>query len=631
MSRMSWNRRVSRSTSASAARTCSRRASTGIDSCRRFSTATRIAVNGVRRSWLNDASSVDARSAFWRTISAASRSRRNCTRSIAIAATPATASRVPRSTPGATAASTPIVLMPWRNGMSDTGSPAGDGPAPSAPYARACASNSRTPRVEASAFSRSASATTTGISPPWYMSHPRSAGRQTATRASSNRREMWRASASRPPVVSVVSSTSRLKSNNRVTSLRRETASRVRSRAASESLLAITATIRNAKSATQFSGSAMVNVPTGGRKKKLRTSIATIDTTIATPRRLSVAAPSTTSSSASATVIGLIAGRTRGTAASAAMAAMLPVKTTASRRFNIQPLLPRRREAALGERVLKRAKAVLARRGPHAFLSQRERQRADVRVSPRQRYQLRIEIQEPVERGRRSGQLCTRRRRGYASKHRQLVAGNPRRCRHAPLDPRHHRIVGFCDVRRLQRLDLANRRHCGCGERLDAPRVGPRGRHHSVERRLERIGRLTCRAEREALRLEVGVLDGQVEHAAIERAILGKALVELVEQTELVRVLKRCEQRPQGGAVLFNRLRRLLRFARKHDGRLVRIRHDRPVRRVAGLAELDEQVCGELVRVHQALNACLQRGCRTGRQTNGHMEYERSSGDSSSG
>ena len=52
-------------------------------------------------------------------------------------------------------------------------------------------------------------------------------------------------------------------------------------------------------------GSAIVNVPTGGRKKKLSVSIATIDTTIATRRRARVAAPSTTSRNASATVVGL--------------------------------------------------------------------------------------------------------------------------------------------------------------------------------------------------------------------------------------------------------------------------------------------------------------------------------------
>ena len=48
----------------------------------RFSTATRIAVSGVLRSWLSDASSVDASSPRCRWISAASRSSRNCARSI---------------------------------------------------------------------------------------------------------------------------------------------------------------------------------------------------------------------------------------------------------------------------------------------------------------------------------------------------------------------------------------------------------------------------------------------------------------------------------------------------------------------------------------------------------------------
>ena len=49
--------------------------SSAVRSPRRFSTATLIAVSGVRRSWLSDASSVAARSAFCRTSSAASRSR----------------------------------------------------------------------------------------------------------------------------------------------------------------------------------------------------------------------------------------------------------------------------------------------------------------------------------------------------------------------------------------------------------------------------------------------------------------------------------------------------------------------------------------------------------------------------
>ncbi len=90
-------------------------------------------------------------------------------------------------------------------------------------------------------------------------------------------------------------------------------------------------TIRNPNSATQFSGSAIVKVPTGGRKKKLRTSIATIEATTATQRRDSVAVASTTSSSTSATVVWLMVGSARKTKATAAMATALPMRTRTSR------------------------------------------------------------------------------------------------------------------------------------------------------------------------------------------------------------------------------------------------------------------------------------------------------------
>ena len=113
------------------------------------------------------------------------------------------------------------------------------------------------------------------------------------------------------PAVSVVNSTSRVKSNRRVTSLRRPIASRARSCAAADRLLAMTATTRNANSAIQFCGSAIVNVPTGGRKKKFNVSIATTDTTIAIRRRAMVAVPRTTRSNANATVVGLTSGSAR--------------------------------------------------------------------------------------------------------------------------------------------------------------------------------------------------------------------------------------------------------------------------------------------------------------------------------
>ena len=96
--------------------------------------------------------------------------------------------------------------------------------------------------------------------------------------------------ASRP---SVITSTSRLRSNSRASSSRRTIASFVRSRATDDRLLATRLTPRNAKSATQFCGSAIVSVPTGGRKKKLKQIIAAIDVTAATHRRAVAAATRT--------------------------------------------------------------------------------------------------------------------------------------------------------------------------------------------------------------------------------------------------------------------------------------------------------------------------------------------------
>jgi len=111
-------------------------------------------------------------------------------------------------------------------------------------------------------------------------------------------------------------------------------ASRVRRCAIDDKWLAITPTARNVKSAIQFCGSAIVNVPTGGRKKKLNTSMAASDVTIATGRLPSVAVPSTTSSSASATVVGLSVPNTRrSTAAMPAMIASASGSSTRTRRF----------------------------------------------------------------------------------------------------------------------------------------------------------------------------------------------------------------------------------------------------------------------------------------------------------
>src|SRR5262245_40050982 len=64
----------------------------------------------------------------------------------------------------------------------------------------------------------------------------------------------------------------------------------------------------------------MANEPTGGRKKKFSISIAATEITMAIGRRARVAVPSTTSSSATVTVVGLMPGRARSDAVTAAMA-----------------------------------------------------------------------------------------------------------------------------------------------------------------------------------------------------------------------------------------------------------------------------------------------------------------------
>ena len=75
--------------------------------------------------------------------------------------------------------------------------------------------------------------------------------------------------------------------------------------ARADSWPAVMAVTRNAKSATQFSGSAMWKVPTGGRKKKLKQATASRDANIAGLDPQAVARKSTISSSDNATVVGL--------------------------------------------------------------------------------------------------------------------------------------------------------------------------------------------------------------------------------------------------------------------------------------------------------------------------------------
>ena len=116
-----------------------------------------------------------------------------------------------------------------------------------------------------------------------------------ATYSRSKRRATERARVDRASRLSVMTSTSRLRSNRRASSSRRPSASDVRARATADRLLATRLTARNATSATQFCGSAMVSVPTGGRKKKLNATMATREVVTATHRRDVAATTSTTS------------------------------------------------------------------------------------------------------------------------------------------------------------------------------------------------------------------------------------------------------------------------------------------------------------------------------------------------
>src|SRR5437667_12410854 len=63
--------------------------------------------------------------------------------------------------------------------------------------------------------------------------------------------------------------------------------------------------MRKTNNATQFSGSAIVNVPTGGKKKKFRHRVAVTAAAIAIHRRPNAATQRTANNNASAAVVGL--------------------------------------------------------------------------------------------------------------------------------------------------------------------------------------------------------------------------------------------------------------------------------------------------------------------------------------
>ena len=71
-----------------------------------------------------------------------------------------------------------------------------------------------------------------------------------------------------------------------------------------------------------------------------------------------------------------------------------------------------------------------------------------------------------------------------------------------------------------------------------------------LQRVLERIGSLLHRAKRQPLCLEVRVLNGKLQDAAVERAVLGKSPSEGIEQMRLLGVAEFSEQGAQRVTVM---------------------------------------------------------------------------------
>ena len=207
------------------------------------------------------------------------------------------------------------------------------------------------------------------------------------------------------------------------------------------------------------------------------------------------------------------------------------------------------------ERLLKRAKGVVARGGQRALPTQRQRQRADVAVAARQGDELGVDGFESVQGGRGGsrdrdpaapGPSATRAHVGRLSPRQPsappCATSRPRRTRRcaAPGAP------GSRARRRPARATSASTRHLSfdAAERDDRVEAVPEG-----------VGRLPRRAEGKPLRLEIGVLDRQPEDGAVERSIFAEPSVELVQQPDLVGVRELLQDRLQRLRVPLNRPR----------------------------------------------------------------------------
>src|SRR4030095_11187381 len=138
------------------------------------------------------------------------------------------------------------------------------------------------------------------------------------------------------------------------------------------------------------------------------------------------------------------------------------------------------------------------------------------------------------------------------------------------------------------------------------PCLGSWGRsRNGLERFAKRVGFFLNGTERETLRLEIGVLDGQFQDRTLQRLILGISRVEFPEESTLVRVPQVHEDHGEVVGRSSDVLCGPLGFTCKVGRLLVGCRHHGAVRCVGGLREFDEEIRRETTRLGQSLEAAF--------------------------
>jgi hypothetical protein len=103
--------------------------------------------------------------------------------------------------------------------------------------------------------------------------------------------------------------------------------------------------------------------------------------------------------------------------------------------------------------------------------------------------------------------------------------------------------------------------------------------------------------KRETLCLQIRVLDRQRQDFLIQLAVLGKSLLERSEEPEFVPVPKRLEEWAQLFEITLDRHSRVFRFPCSRRRSFVGVSHDRPVRGIGCLRELQVQVSRDTTSV----------------------------------